>query len=261
MKKLVIVFAIIIVILLGILLFVPAAKGPTHTAMNNVAGLASADGHLLATAPIPNASITSPVTVHGTITGGGWFFEAVFPVKIMDADGTVLGQGQARAESEWTSSGTVPFTATVPFAKPHSETGTIVLAKDNPSGDPANDMTLVIPVSFLIPPPPANRTAPVEGRVQLGPTCPVETNPPTPGCEPKPYQTTVLVYQGTSMTGVALRSFETTASGTFQILLAPGAYILKAVGGSPFPRCGSIQVQVSAAGLSGVVLSCDTGIR
>ena len=80
--------------------------------------------------------------------GGGWFFEASFPVKVVDADGIVLGQGQAQAQGDWMSTGTVPFVASISFATPYSATGTIVLAKDNPSGMLQNDLPLRVPVAF-----------------------------------------------------------------------------------------------------------------
>ncbi len=43
----------------------------------------------------------------------------------------------------------VPFTATLTYpAQPAGSTGTLVLKKDNPSGEPVNDMSLTIPIQF-----------------------------------------------------------------------------------------------------------------
>ncbi|MDE2019852.1 MAG: hypothetical protein KGJ13_05920 [Patescibacteria group bacterium] len=277
MKKLVIIFAIIIVILLGILIFVPA-KAPEGPAGSNATStgvvststgpLVSSDGHVAVTAPQAGATISSPVTVKGTVTGGGgWFFEGVFPVAVFDADGTLLGSGQAIApQGEWTSTGTVPFTAKVVFSAPHSATGTIELANDNPSGLPQNAKSLDFPVSFAKTKTVASSSGVmVSGQVRLGPTCPVETNPPTPGCEPRPYATTVFVFQGANPPDFSVDtpvvSAQTDAAGNFSVSLALGNYWLQARGGSPFPRCGPIEVEVPVSGLGGVVLNCDTGIR
>jgi hypothetical protein len=108
----------------------------------------SADGHLGVTAPQPGALVTSPVTVIGTVVGGGWFFEATFPVKVLDGDGMVIGDGAAQAQADWTSTGTVPFTAIIQFSAPRGATGTVVLSKDNPSGAQQKDQSLSIPVRF-----------------------------------------------------------------------------------------------------------------
>lgn len=140
LKVIVIVFAIIIVVLLGILIFVKPVQGPTAAV--------SPDGRVVVSSPLPDALIISPVHIAGTVTGGGWFFEASFPVKILDGDGTVLGQGPVQAESDWMATGTVPFNANISFSAPHSATGIIVFAKDNPSGLPANGLEFGVPVRF-----------------------------------------------------------------------------------------------------------------
>ncbi len=153
LKTLAIVFAVIIIVLLGVLFFYNPAKAP-QLPPDNVSGAKilqptmSADGHVGVTAPQAGALITSPVTIIGTVTGGGWFFEASFPVKVLDGDGTVLGTGIAHAQVDWTSTSSVPFTAIAQFAAPYGATGTVVLSKDNPSGLPQNAASLSIPVRF-----------------------------------------------------------------------------------------------------------------
>lgn len=146
-KYIAIIFAVIIVVLLGILTFVkqPAQRPETGPELG---AFISPDGHLGIYEPNSTEVIGSPVTIMGTITDGGWFFEATFPVKIVDGDGTVLGQGHARAQSDWTTTGTVPFSGTISFSAPRSTTGTIVFSKDNPSGLPQNDESFSVPVRF-----------------------------------------------------------------------------------------------------------------
>jgi hypothetical protein len=147
-KYIVIVFTVIIIALLAILIFVPAKKSAP---VKNVAAIqgtkASSDGSISIVSPNENALIDSPIVVSG-IAKGNWFFEAVFPVKVLDGDGMVLGQGQARAEGDWTTTGTVPFSATISFSLSRFTTGTIVFSKDNPSGLPQNAESFSVPIQF-----------------------------------------------------------------------------------------------------------------
>jgi hypothetical protein len=99
------------------------------------------------TSPLPNASVRSPLTITGEARGG-WYFEASFPVKILDANGKVLGQHYAEAQGEWMTNNFVPFRSTLTFSTPTTETGTLVLEKDNPSGLPENAAEIRIPIRF-----------------------------------------------------------------------------------------------------------------
>ena len=145
MKVIIIILGFIIIILLGVLVFVPAAKGPTVPVQVSQSAL-SADGTLFVSAPAINAIITSPVVIAGSASG--WYFEAVFPITILDGDGTVLGTGQARAQSDWTTTSSVPFLAALSFLTPKYATGTIIFRNDNPSGLPKNDKEFILPVRF-----------------------------------------------------------------------------------------------------------------
>jgi len=98
--------------------------------------------------PAPNQSIASPLAIAGNAVGG-WYFEAVFPVKLFDASNNLLAEDNAQALSDWTTDSFVPFSATLNFSpQPASSTGTLILYKSNMSGLPANDDQLTIPVTF-----------------------------------------------------------------------------------------------------------------
>ena len=97
------------------------------------------------TSPRVNQTVQSPLTVKGEATGF-WFFEASFPIKILDESGKVLGRGIAQAQSDWMTEEFVPFEATLDFEAPATEKGFLVLMKDNPSGLPENDEELQIPI-------------------------------------------------------------------------------------------------------------------
>jgi hypothetical protein len=155
MKKIVIVLGVVVLVLLAAVLFIPAKQSkapenqnPSPTPTPGIQPAVSSDGRVSVSSPIPNARVSSPLGVQGAVTGGGWFFEAVFPIKILDGDGTVLGQGLAQALGEWMTTGTVPFAANIPFTAPKYATGTILIEKDNPSGIPENAGELRIPIQF-----------------------------------------------------------------------------------------------------------------
>jgi len=97
--------------------------------------------------PLPNETITNPITLHG-YAKGSWFFEASFPVKVLDANGKLLAQAPAQAQGEWMTDEYVEFLASLNFSKSNTATGTLVLEKDNPSGLPQNADELRIPITF-----------------------------------------------------------------------------------------------------------------
>lgn len=100
--------------------------------------------------PRPNQIIESPLTIKG-VARGSWFFEASFPVVLVDWDGKIIAEGIAQAKGEWMTTDFVPFEATLTFgieSNAYSNKGTLILRKDNPSGLPANDDAIEIPVVF-----------------------------------------------------------------------------------------------------------------
>ncbi|MBI2036742.1 MAG: hypothetical protein HYT14_00055 [Candidatus Liptonbacteria bacterium] len=99
-------------------------------------------------APKSGEEVQSPLLVRGEARGF-WFFEASFPVKVLDKNGEVLGIGIAEAQSEWVTENFVPFRAVVSFQPPKGTEGTLVLEKDNPSGLPENADELRMKIRFL----------------------------------------------------------------------------------------------------------------
>lgn len=99
-------------------------------------------------APRPNQSVTSPLVVEGEARGT-WFFEADFPVRLLDAGGNELAGGAAQAQGEWMTEDFVPFRATLEFDVQEAMQGTLRLEKANPSGLPENDDALIVPVEIL----------------------------------------------------------------------------------------------------------------
>ena len=262
-KIVVIVFAAIIVVLLGILIFVQPAKSPTvaRTGVPSSTVATSSDGHLEVDTPLANDAISSPIGIEGKVTGGGWFFEASFPIQILDGDGKVIGGGATQALDDWMSTGTVRFSASINFTSPHYTTGTILFMNDNPSGLPKNQKTLSLPVKFArYATGESGETGAVRGSVILGPTCPVERIPPDPACAPKPYQTTIAISRNIE-TPSAFETVQSDASGTFSVSLAPGEYDFYVQNQAILPRCTEQVVTVTAGKTSKITINCDTGIR
>ena len=261
--------AVIIVIMLGILAFYNPAKGPVvpggigNASSTEFAPLVSPDGHVTVLSPEATLPVSSPVIVQGVVNGGGWFFEASFPVKVVDANGKAIGQGtaQPQAGADWMSTGTVPFTATVTFAKPDTATGTIVLSKDNPSGLPANSESFSIPISFAVQATSAGLGT-VQGKVILGPTCPTEKIPPDPACAPKPYQASIAISSNIeNPQGAVLKIIASDASGTFTVSLPAGEYSFLVQSAAKYPVCTGTLVDVLAGKTSTTTINCDSGIR
>ncbi len=99
------------------------------------------------TSPRPGETITNPLVVTGEARGY-WFFEASFPVVLLDAEGNEIASGPAQAQSEWMTEEFVPFKAELTFTNETAGKGTLVLKKDNPSGLPENEDALRVPVQI-----------------------------------------------------------------------------------------------------------------
>ncbi|MEY4723736.1 MAG: hypothetical protein RLZZ324_1249 [Candidatus Parcubacteria bacterium] len=108
----------------------------TFTITKSEAYVMPVHSQIRVTAPAAGAVVTSPLTVSGEAKGT-WYFEASFPVKLLDADGSAVAVGHATAKSDWMTESFVPFDATLTWtAVPKGPTGTLVLEKDNPSDRP-----------------------------------------------------------------------------------------------------------------------------
>ena len=96
--------------------------------------------------PVAGTVVKSPLTITGNARGT-WFFEASFPVRLLDDTGNEIAATHADAAGDWMTDAFVPFTATLTFTTA-AKTGRLVLQKDNPSGLPENDKIVNIPVKF-----------------------------------------------------------------------------------------------------------------
>lgn len=97
--------------------------------------------------PRPNTLISSPLNITGQARGK-WYFEASFPVKLIDGNDQIIAEGIAQAQGNWMTDNFVPFKLSMDFIIPSTSKGKLILRKDNPSGLKELDDSLIIPITF-----------------------------------------------------------------------------------------------------------------
>ncbi len=122
----------------------PAATEPVEQPATTTA---SAESMISVTSPLPNTKVKSPLEISGNARGT-WFFEASFPIVLVDTNGKTIAQSPAKATGEWMTTEFVPFTGTLTWSKNTATSGMLIMKKDNPSGLPENDKVIRIPVTF-----------------------------------------------------------------------------------------------------------------
>ena len=181
MKKILIPAAVIVLALIGWLAFLRAQKVPALPAVMSFEDCAKAgypvmesqprqcrtpDGRTYAEelpqkATYANSSadlIAVYLPFPGAVTGktfsvtgkarGTWYFEASFPIEVLDNNGKVLAQTPAKAQGDWMTADFVPFKAELTVPQSYVGPATIVLKKDNPSGMPERDASVSIPITI-----------------------------------------------------------------------------------------------------------------
>ena len=114
-----------------------------------VANMSDVGDLIVVDEPRPNATVTSPLLIKGSARGT-WYFEASFPLELIDANGKQLVVTPIQAGGDWMTENFVPFSGTLTWATSTTPTGTLIFHKDNPSGLPEHDKELRIPVLFSI---------------------------------------------------------------------------------------------------------------
>ncbi len=78
---------------------------------------------------------------------GSWFFEASFPIELLDKDGKKLASGIAQAKGDWMTENFVEFSADIKAPSSYIGKATLVLKKDNPSGLPEKEASISFPLT------------------------------------------------------------------------------------------------------------------
>jgi Immunoglobulin-like domain of bacterial spore germination len=76
------------------------------------------------------------------------FFEGTFPVTVYNDTMTPVVETVATAQSDWMTEDWVNFTIDLQLPENLQGRGIIEFKRDNPSGDPANDVVIPVPVLF-----------------------------------------------------------------------------------------------------------------
>ena len=104
----------------------------------------------------------------------------------------------------------------------------------------------------------------LEGVISIGPICPVETDPPQPGCLPtaetyKAYPVSVWTSNGRRR----IAQIDPALNGTYRSELVPGNYLVILENGQSRIGSSNLPVEVSINSLEKTVLNIniDTGIR
>lgn len=146
MKKIII---LVLVLLVGYFLFFNNAKAPVgglETPTESITyNNASAD-MIEVELPFPGAVTGKEFSVIGKARGN-WFFEASFPIDLLDKDGNILVQTYASAQSEWMTTDFVSFKGEVKAPIDYIGPATLVLKKDNPSDMHELDASISFPIT------------------------------------------------------------------------------------------------------------------
>ena len=144
--SIILVLTAVVIGLSWILLAVPApVEAPTATTTPPVAtSTLPLSARVVVTSPKPNAEVGKTFVVSGNAPGN-WFFEASFPIKVVDSNNNFVGSGIAQAQGEWMTTEQVTFTSTITIDG-YSGPATVVLLRDNPSGMPENDDSVSVSV-------------------------------------------------------------------------------------------------------------------
>lgn len=124
------------------------SSSPTPPSPTPSTSSGQADDMIRVSLPKAGDTIKSPIHIEGEARGN-WYFEASFPARIIDANSKELGIMPVQALGEWMTTEFVPFKADLVFQTPNTETGFLIMEKDNPSGLPENADERRIPIKFI----------------------------------------------------------------------------------------------------------------
>lgn len=125
----------------------PVTTGADATPAAQITYTNATANDVVVTNPTPGAVTGKTFTVTGKARGT-WYFEATFPVKVLDASGKTLATGIAHAQGDWMTTEFVPFTVNITVPNSYIGKATLVLQKDNPSGLPEHEASVSFPFTI-----------------------------------------------------------------------------------------------------------------
>lgn len=136
-----------VVVLLGVVIMVSVVAPTDGTKIDFTYHNASSD-LIQVELPFPNAVVGKEFSAIGKARGT-WYFEASFPVRVLDKDGTQIAVGLAApVNGEWMTTEFVDFKADLVVPDSYIGPATLVLEKDNPSGEADKDASVSFPFTI-----------------------------------------------------------------------------------------------------------------
>ena len=146
MKKILI---LVLVLIFGYFLYASYTEAPTSdldVPIEKITYINASENMIKVELPFPGAVTGKEFSVIGQARGN-WFFEASFPIDLLDKDGNVLVNTFATAEGDWMTTEFIPFKAEIKAPIDYIGPAILVLKKDNPSGLPEHDASISFPIT------------------------------------------------------------------------------------------------------------------
>ncbi|OHA87762.1 MAG: hypothetical protein A3A96_00755 [Candidatus Zambryskibacteria bacterium RIFCSPLOWO2_01_FULL_39_39] len=150
MKKGFTLYIVIILVVIGTLIWLAFSRSEKSEApiTSLITYTNSSDNLIKVELPFPGAVVGKEFSVIGEARGT-WFFEASFPIEVVDKNGKVIATAIAQAQPDpetneinWMTENFVPFKADIKVPQNYIGEATLVLKKDNPSGLPEHDASI-----------------------------------------------------------------------------------------------------------------------
>ncbi len=93
----------------------------------------------------PHKKVTNPIIIEGEARKE-WFFDGTFPLRVESSDGRILGVSDAQALDEAINGDFIRFKAILHFTKGKTNSGNLILEKNNQTGDPEKNDELRMPI-------------------------------------------------------------------------------------------------------------------
>ncbi len=145
MKKTIFIIITIIILVAAIFMALTFDWGRRGNITATSTSTTTSDLPIVVFSPTENETVSSPIVITGKARGN-WYFEAVFPIDLINSNGDIIGHGQARADSDWTTLDFVNFHAYIEYPATSTGRALLVLRKDNPSDNPEFDQSIFVPV-------------------------------------------------------------------------------------------------------------------
>lgn len=145
-------YLILVIVIVGLLIWLSVSKKNIDEPKQNLEEQVSEITYVNASQdlivpelPFPGAVTGKDFSVIGKARGN-WYFEASFPIDVLDKDGNILVKSYATAQGEWMTTEFVPFKGEVKIPETYIGPATLVLHKDNASGEPDKDASISFPI-------------------------------------------------------------------------------------------------------------------